>query len=101
MSRRSVLVEWCAPLLIDQNGPVTNYLLSYAENIFNIPVKTLKLIADTSEYLVEDLEEDDQHTFNLSAVNSIGEGPTVTDTIQTPPDGKVIKFYYISLCRYS
>lgn len=91
-SPNGMLFEWCALLPIDENGPLAGYSLTYAENKFSIPVKNLKLNETTFEYLVKDLEEDDVYTFNLSAVNSIGDGPKAILIVQTDQKSTFILF---------
>ena len=88
ISNSEVRLEWEEP---DDNGspPVTGYRIEYKEaGEDDDEYKDAK--ADTgnarTEYTVDDLEEDTEYVFRVSAINSVGTGDPSGEASATPSD---------------
>ena len=84
----SLTLSWDPPLLMDQNGVISGYRLSYR----GVSVDTQVMVIDTvnSYVTLSNLEEGSEYTIDIWAQNSAGNGPSVvttSSTIEIAPNG--------------
>ena len=85
---RTVVISWDPPLLEDQNGIITYYLLLISEEQFNVSDRVINTTSDASTYTVTELEEYDNYTCRVAAATRIGPGPySAPIEFSTPQDG--------------
>ena len=92
ISPRAVYITWSPPPIIDQNGIITEYTLTYRgverdseERIISILTATTR---STTSRTVSDLEEDTDYYITIRAHTIRGAGPVSDVTVHTPEDGE-------------
>ena len=92
-----ITISWSPPVPSEQNGLITSYSIRVygypfpaVNNSLNAPCVTMDYPAiDPATYTLIGLEEFNNYTISVAAVNSNGTGPyTANMTIQTLPDGE-------------
>uniref|UniRef100_A0A3B3RK16 Protein tyrosine phosphatase receptor type Q n=1 Tax=Paramormyrops kingsleyae TaxID=1676925 RepID=A0A3B3RK16_9TELE len=73
----SVLLQWELP--VDPNGEITHYRIQFSE-------QEQELNASVNHHSIGGLLADSQHTFSVTAVNSVGPGEHAICTTSTPPE---------------
>ena len=86
----SFCVTFDPPIDITQNGPITSYSVTYAGNLFNttqytstVSVSSVYPLTESSSVCISDLEEYNNYTVSIRAVNGAGAGTAATITVET------------------
>ena len=91
---RELVVSWRPPVAILQNGVITEYRVVLSNDS--------EMVSDTRTqslcYSLSDLHPHVNYSVSVSAVNSVGEGPSLSITQLTESEGK---YLYKRLSRLS
>ena len=94
----SLLVSWLPPLLIDHNGNLTGYTVSYSRvgsnNVLNV-----QLLANVTMYKITQLVPSTEYRIQMACINVNGTGP-FSDYIEVL-SGDNSKFIYYVYYNYS
>ena len=90
MHSTTIQVYWYPPPVAEQNGLITHYTLTYAGALFNdretsVEISTTDAYPATSlqgPYNITGLQEYNNYSIVLQAVNGIGVGPSSARAIQ-------------------
>ena len=88
ISDSEVRLEWDAPADND-SPPVTGYKIEYKEadeDDDEYEVASSNTGSARTEYTVDDLDEDTEYTFRVSAINSVGTGDPSSEASATPTE---------------
>ena len=88
ISDSEVRLEWTEPRGND-SPPVTGYKIEYKEadeDDDEYEVAKADTRSSKTEYTVDDLDEDTEYTFRVSAINSVGTGDPSREASATPSD---------------
>ena len=90
----SFCVTFDPPTNITQNGPITSYSVTYAGNLFNttqytstVSVSSVYPLTESSSVCISNLEEYNNYTVSIRAVNGAGEGTAANITVETSEAG--------------
>ena len=78
LNATAVLITWTAPASDLQNGVITHYQLTYTSHNFK---ETFSFTTTQFFIYLYSLNATDGYTFELSAINSMGAGPVVIETL--------------------
>ena len=101
LSGRTLYAEWYPPVATERNGIITSYNFTYLGSPIytNTTVLLVSGISDQEASIalnVSDIEEFNNYTVRINAVNSVGMGvQSDAITIQTPSDGEY--YCYITI----
>ena len=87
----SFCVTFYPPIDFAQNGPIASYSVTYAGNLFNTTQYTSTVsvnsvvypLTESSNVCISDLEEYDNYTVLIRAVNGAGAGTAATIIVET------------------
>ena len=83
----SLMVSWQPPPLIDQNGPLTSYLILYSRVGSNISMT--ETISNGTEYVISGLIAFSNYSVEVAARTINGTGPSSNSVIEiSGEDGK-------------
>ena len=100
----NISISWSPPVPTEQNGLITSYSIQVygypfpaVNSSINAPCITMDYpVTQLVTFTLTELEEFNNYTISVAAVNSNGTGPyTANITQQTLPDGK----YFSILCH--
>ena len=87
----SLCITFSPPTNIDQNGLIASYIVTYRGKLFNtteynttVSVNTVVYpLTESSSVCISNLEEYDNYTVMIRAVNGAGEGDAAMITVET------------------
>ena len=99
----SFCISFDSPINNTQNGPITSYIVTYQGVLFNTKQVTTTVsvspvvypLKESSSVCISNLEEYDNYTVSIRAVNGAGEGTAGMITVQTLEAGLLINFIHI------
>ena len=106
----SFCITFDPPSGIDQNGPIASYIVTYQGELFNTTEYNITVLAspvvypltESSSVCISNLEEYNNYTVMIRAVNGAGEGADAMITVRTLEAGFLRIFYFwTSLSQYS
>ena len=91
----SFCVTFDPPTNITQNGPIASYSVTYAGNLFNTTQYTSTVsvssvvypLTESSSVCIDNLEEYNNYTVSIRAVNGAGAGTAANITVETSEAG--------------
>ena len=93
------------PINNTQNGPIQSYTVSYQGELFNttqvnvsVSVVVTYPLTASSSLCINGLEEFNNYTVSVRAINRAGEGAAITRVFRTLESGLYIKEYYSVVC---
>ena len=91
-------MSWLPPLLIDHNGNLTGYTVSYSK-VGSNNVHSVQLLANVTMYKITQLVPSTEHRIQVACINVNGTGP-FSDYIEVLP-GDNSKFVLTMYTYYS
>ena len=92
-------ITWSAPDLVDRNGVITSYTISYSGKTLDTSVRVVTRDGALPQMVtLTVLEEFTQYKIDISANTAVGAGPIATSFVMTAADGELL--LYILSCLY-
>lgn len=86
-------ITWSAPDLVDRNGVITSYTISYNGNLLDTSIRVVNRDGALPLMVtLTGLEEFTQYKIEIAANTAVGAGPTATSFIMTAADGELLLF---------
>ena len=109
VSATQLLIHWSYPVISQQNGIITHYVISYTSSLFPSLTNEVNYTLtnpsypDTDDYYlnITGLQEYVTYTFTVSASTVIGIGSSSSDIISTLQAGKQNTFAVSFLVAYN
>lgn len=91
----SLLVSWLPPLLIDHNGDLTGFRVSYGK-VGSRRLQSVQLSANVTMYTISQLIPSTEYRVRVACINSNGTGPfSVSVKMSSGNDSKFYIYSYI------